>query len=362
MSRPSKNDWVVRYGLSLTAVALALLVRVVLIPFLGDLRFALTPFLVAVVFCAWYCGVGPSVMAGALSIFIVWYFFFEPRFSFHLANPSVQLAEFASFALFSALIIALGESNRRAHTELENRIQQRTAQLSEANNRLRALTSRLLQMQDDERRRIARELHDSVGQLLAANRLSLGKLKRLQLSHEAVTAISDCDALTDDALRLIRTISHLLHPPLLDELGLLPAIRWCVDGFSQRSGIAISFTGPEQLARLDPDIEIAAFRVVQECLTNILRHSGSPDGIVNLISTSTILKITVLDHGSGIAADTLSREEANVGVGLKGMEERIHELGGSLTIQSDRTGTKIIADFPLRSVEPQASESSVTSV
>ena len=344
-----QNDWVVRYGLSLAAVALALLVRVAQIPFLGEEAFSFTPFLVAVVFCAWYCGFGPSVMTAALSIVIIWYFFFEPRYSFRLVDPSVQLPMFGSFALYSGLIIGFGESNRRAHAELEKRLQKRTAQLSEANKRL-------LQMQDDERRRIARELHDSLGQLLAANKMSLGNLKRLQLPAKAIAAMSDCEAVTEEALRQIRTISSLLHPPLLDEVGLLAALRWSVNEFSKRSGISIRFTGPEQLARLDPDIEIAAFRFVQECLTNILRHSGSPDGVVELVSTPTTLEVIVLDHGIGMFADKLSKAEANVGVGLKGMEERIHELGGTLAIHSGGTGTKVTASLRLRQASPQTSE------
>lgn len=345
-----ENDWVARYGLSLAAVALALLLRVVQIPFLGEDLFSFTPFLVAVVFCAWYCGVGPSVMSVALSIVIVWCFFFEPRYSFRFAEPNVQLAMIASFSLYSGLIIGFGQSSRRAHAELAQRLQKRTAQLSEANKRL-------LQMQDDERRRIARELHDSLGQLLAANKMNLGNLKRLELPAKAIAAMSDCEAVTEEALRQVRTISHLLHPPLLDEVGLLAAIRWSVNEFSKRSGIPIRFTGPEQLARLDPDFEVAAFRFVQECLTNILRHSRSRDGVVELISTPTSLEIGVLDHGIGMFADKHSRQEGNVGVGLKGLEERIHELGGTLVIQSGASGTKVTANLPLRA-SPQTSEKS----
>ena len=340
------GESVKRYGLALFAVFVAFLIRFLMIPVWGDERFSIGPFLMAIVFCAWYCGIGPSIVATMASMLTVWYFFFEPNYSFRFAHPLVQISALCSFAMFSALIIALGESNRRAHQELENRVRQRTGELSVANAQLRVLTSRLLQAQDEERRRLARELHDSVGQLLSANAMSIGTLKRMQLPVAAQRTLSDSDALVQEALREIRTISHLLHPPLLDELGLLPAVKWCVEGFSKRSGIKVTFNGPPELGRLEPDVELAAFRVVQECLTNIHRHSGSPDGIVEIAADCEGLEVTVRDHGTGIPPGKLEGTNGQVGVGLRGMAERIGQLGGNLEVQSGRTGTMVRVKLP----------------
>jgi signal transduction histidine kinase len=356
-----RSESVKRYGFALVAVFLAFLVRFLMIPVWGDERFSLGLFLVAIVFCAWYCGIWPSIMAAVVSMLTVWYFFFEPNFSFRFAHPLIQISALCSFAMFSGLIIALGESNRRAHQELENRVRQRTAELSVVNDRLRALTSRLLQAQDEERRRLARELHDSVGQLLSANAMSIGTLKRMQLPAAAQRALSDSDALVQEALREIRTISHLLHPPLLDELGLLPAVKWCVEGFSKRSGIKVAFNGPAELGRLDPDVELAAYRVVQECLTNVHRHSGSSDGIVEIATDCEGLEVIVRDHGTGIPPGKLEGTHGQVGVGLRGMAERIGQLGGSLEVQSSRTGTMVRVKLPISEQKADSLKSNAAS-
>jgi signal transduction histidine kinase len=342
-----------KFGLALLAVMAALLVRWSLNPILGEDRFSLTPFLAAIVFCAWYCGVRASIFAAALSVLAEWYFFFEPRFTFRLAHPDLQLGGVSVFAVLSSLVIALGEANRRARANLEDRVRHRTAQLSAANANLSSLTARLLQLQDEERRRFARELHDSVGQLIAAIAMNMSTLQKSQLSPKAGTIVQDNIHLAQEASRQIRTISHLLHPPLLDELGLSAAIRWCVDGFSRRSGIEMDFKAPDVIDRFEPDVELAALRVVQECLTNIHRHSGSKTGRVEVQATSTVLQVTVRDFGRGIPP-AKSNGAVPVGVGLRGMAERLAQLGGGLEIHSDGTGTEVRAMLPAARVQASA--------
>lgn len=323
----------------------ALLVRWSLNPILGEDRFSLTPFLAAIVFCAWYCGVRASIFAVALSVLAEWFFFFDPRFSLRIAHPGMQLGGVSVFVVLSGLVISLGEANRRARANLENRVRDRTAQLSAANANLSSLAARLLRLQDEERRKFARELHDSVGQLIAAIAMNMSTLQKAQLPPKAEAIVLDNSELAQEASRQIRTISHLLHPPLLDELGLSAAIRWCVEGFSKRSGIAMCFDAPSDLGRFDPDVELAALRVVQECLTNIHRHSGSANGRVELLSKPDILQVTVRDFGKGIPP-AKSNGRAPVGVGLHGMAERLSQLGGRLEIRSGATGTEVRATLP----------------
>jgi signal transduction histidine kinase len=344
-----------RYGFAILSIVLALATRALMIPILGGQRFSLSPFLVAVVFCAWYSGVGPSILASVLSTVLVWCFFFIPRFSFHLEHPVPELGELAFFLLLSGLVIALGEANRRAHANLEERVRERSSELSAANDNLCSLTGRLLKLRDEERRSLSRELHDSVGQLLAAMAMNNGALKKMQLPPAAVVAVADSDELVQEASRQIRTLSHLLHPPLLDELGLVSALKVYVEGFSKRSGIAVTLRAPEELDRLNDEVELAAFRVVQECLTNIHRHSGSRNGSVEITRTSGTLQVTVRDNGKRIAGRNLNGAGGQPGVGLRGMTERIRQLGGTLRVDWGETGTTVTATLPVAPVPKHVS-------
>jgi PAS domain S-box-containing protein len=233
--------------------------------------------------------------------------------------------------------------------ELEIRVDQRTTELRAANQGLRELSSRLLQMQDQERRRIARELHDSIGQLLVAMALSLGTLKREEhkLSAEAARAVEDGTALVDEISKEIRTISHLLHPPLLDEVGLASALQWYIDGFAERSKIKTTVKIPETLDRLPADQEIAIFRAVQECLTNVHRHSGSSTCFVTITQDEKQLRVEVRDTGKGIPKGRELSLPRSGGVGYRGMQERLRQLGGSLEIESSGRGTIVTATLPI---------------
>ncbi len=234
---------------------------------------------------------------------------------------------------------------------LEQRVRARTQELEQKNAELRKLSARLLQIQDEERRRIARELHDSVGQLLAAVSMNISNVSREKgkLSTSAAAAVSENMTLVEQVSNEIRTLSHLLHPPLLDEIGLRSALKWYIDGFSERSKIKVTAEIPSDLGRLPRDVELSLFRIVQECLTNIHRHSESPTALVRLVRTRKGVTLEVKDEGRGFSASgesTISDSDTS-GVGLRGMRERVTQLGGQLEITSNGTGTLVLAKLPL---------------
>ncbi|MGA8273999.1 MAG: ATP-binding protein [Candidatus Sulfotelmatobacter sp.] len=209
------------------------------------------------------------------------------------------------------------------------------------------LASRFQRMQDDERKRIARELHDSVGQLLAAigMNISIVQTQSHKLDTAGARAVSENAMLVEEVSREIRTISHLLHPPLLDVAGLVSALRWYVDGFSERSKIKVDLDIPADFGRLPDEVEIAIFRIVQECLTNIHRHSGSVTAAIGLYKDTDRLTVQVRDNGKGIPKERQREllESGRAGIGFGGMRERLRQLDGSLEIQSEGTGTTVIA-------------------
>jgi PAS domain S-box-containing protein len=466
-----------QYSLAALAAVAALLCRELLSPVLGQKNLYHTAWL-AVVFCAWYCGIGPSVLAAAICAVGICYWFLPPYHSFVIKNGT-DLFGLLGFLAFSTVIIALGESTRRiagkraqaeaelrkAHEELENRIKVRTAALEQktaevgekaafldlvndaifvktangtisywnrgaerlygwtaaealgcvprellrtvypvplpeiesndswegelhhtkrdgtqivvssrwttlrdkegkavgwleintditsrkqAEDAARSLSGRILTLQDDERRRIARGLHDSLGQFLAALKMNLDRIPTAD--GNKATIAYECSEIVEQCLTETRTISHLLHPPLLDESGFASAARLYVEGFAQRSGIKVNLDFPAELGRLHKDVEIALFRAVQEALTNVHRHSeGSAVDITFRVNAKKI-RLEVKDDGRGIPQKDLKRltEGAAVaGVGIAGMRERMRELGGSLEIQSKGKGTKVIITVPL---------------
>jgi PAS domain S-box-containing protein len=242
------------------------------------------------------------------------------------------------------------EELRQARAELEKQVQERTDELNRANEGLRDLSARLLQMRDQEARRLARELHDSVGQLLAAIGMNIAEVKAQshKLDERGRGALDENTQLVEQITREIRTISHLLHPPLLDEAGLAAALRWYVEGFSERSKIPVDMEIPEDLGRLPTDIETAVFRIVQECLANIHRHSESKTAAVRFRQESDHVVVVAQDFGKGIPADKLHpNSDGRAGVGFRGMRERVRHLKGSLHIQSSATGTIVTAILPL---------------
>ncbi len=215
---------------------------------------------------------------------------------------------------------------------------------SQASSRL--LSARLLHLQDEERRKFSRELHDSLGQYLAATKMSLDAFANRRDDELLASARS----YLEQSLAETRTISYLLHPPLLDETGLGVAARWFLDGFAQRSGIQINSEIPEDFPRLPHAVELALFRVLQECLTNIHRHSKSGRADVTISRSPSEAYLRVRDYGTGIAPDVLRQYRdngTNVGVGLAGMRERVRDQGGNLDIQSDSSGATVVVTLPL---------------
>jgi signal transduction histidine kinase len=247
------------------------------------------------------------------------------------------------------------ERERGLRAELELRVEERTAELQLANQQLRELSSRLQQMQDEERRRLARELHDSVGQLLVAIAMNVEvvKTERDKLSPDIARRVDENANIIQQLITDIRTLSHLLHPPLLDEVGLPSALRWYVDGFAQRSGIDATLELPDNLERLPADMEIAIFRAVQEALTNVHRHSGSRCCSVKLTQDHNYLRVEIADQGKGIAKDKYLSLTRSGGVGIRGLQERLRQLGGTLEIASTDHGTTVTASLRV----PEAVES-----
>jgi PAS domain S-box-containing protein len=230
----------------------------------------------------------------------------------------------------------------------------------------RNLSARILSLQDEERRRIARGLHDSLGQYLTALKMSLDLLSTTEGRQAAVA--SECSAIADKCLTETRTISHLLHPPSLDEAGLRSALQWYLDGFARRSDIQVNLDLPAELGRLDTDIETALFRVVQEALTNVHRHSSASEVDIRLFVDTEHIQLDVSDNGKGIPKNRLQgvlESGSGTGVGLAGMRERVRDLGGSMEIKSDDAGTTIIISIPLTdltSTDSQENGESVRSI
>jgi signal transduction histidine kinase len=208
-------------------------------------------------------------------------------------------------------------------------------------------------MQDEERRRIARELHDSVGQLLVAIGMNIAMVQAQSHKLDAVAAkaVAENAELVEQVSKEIRTVSYLLHPPLLDVAGLVSALRLYVDGFSDRSKIKIELDVPSDFPRLSDAVEIAIFRMVQESLTNIHRHSGSATATIRMHRDREWLVVQVEDSGRGIPKEKQFEltGSGRYGVGFAGMRERLTQLGGKLEIQSDQNGTLVRALLPIES-------------
>jgi len=465
----------VRYALGVFAGVVALILRALLNTFVND-KNPYHGLWLAVVFTAWYCGVGPSIVAVFIGVAWVWYWFLPPYNTFGLRHAG-DLLDMLVFLTFSAIVIGVGEATRRlmfrreqaeeqlakAHEELEYRVKERTAALEQKTAELaqkaalldltndailvkssdaiisywnhgaemlygwskrealgqpahellltqfplpgneieakdywegelyhvrrdgktiavasrwnrvkdktgrpagwleidtditgrkrmedatRSLSARILTLQDDERRHIARGLHDSLGQYLAALKMNLHLLAASGQSR----ASAECLDIVDKCIAETRTISHLLHPPLLDEAGFGSAARWFVDGFAQRSGIRVSLDLPYELGRLPREAEIALFRALQEGLSNVHRHTKSSQVDIRLGTEFEFVRLEIKDNGHGISPERLQRLNeggAEAGVGIAGMRERMRELGGTLKVESDSSGTRLQVAIPI---------------
>lgn len=230
-------------------------------------------------------------------------------------------------------------------------------ELNDSLKQMRTLTGRLLRAQDDERRRIARMLHETTAQDLAALKMHLARLSRLEgvLSEDDRAALTESVDLAQRSMTGIRTLSYLLHPPFLDEAGLLSALRWYAGGFASRSGITVDLDLPPTLDRLPQDVETALFRVVQEALINIHHHAASPSAMIRLRVDEGQLTLEIKDAGRGMPTaliENLPSGRGALGVGVASMRERLQQLGGALDIESNERGTVLRARIPLGSTMP----------
>ena len=224
-------------------------------------------------------------------------------------------------------------------------LEQRNTKVLEQSEQLRDLSNRLLRSQDDERRRIARELHDSAGQVITALGMSLANIgKHVTRDSQLARGVQDSQELVQQLSKEIRTTAYLLHPPLLDENGIPQAIRWYVQGLAGRSDLKIELCISEGFGRLPGEVELALFRIMQECITNIHRHSGSNKATIRIVRTAESVSLDIQDEGKGIPAEKLKQ---NTGVGIAGIRERVRHFRGAVTIQSNHLGTTISVTLPI---------------
>lgn len=241
----------------------------------------------------------------------------------------------------------LEQSMRESAAKLEKMVDERTAELRE-------LSVRLMTMQDEEHRRIARELHDGLGQELAVAKIVLDSALQQDLSPVTKHSCSEAINIIDRAIQQVRSMSHLLHPPLLDEVGLLSAIGWYVDGLAERSGIQTSLqVEPQDFPRLAPDLETAIFRIVQEALTNVFRHAGASHVWITLAQHGVQTVVTVRDDGRGIGAKVADLQPESLGVGIRGIKQRAKEFGGELHVSNANPGTIVEVIVPCPVVLPE---------
>jgi signal transduction histidine kinase len=242
--------------------------------------------------------------------------------------------------------------SERLDAEVQVRTQElelRNQQVIEASERLRDLSRRMMRVQDEERRHIARELHDSAGQVLAVLGMKMGELAQ-QVRTELRPLAQEILQLVQQLTQELRTMSYLLHPPLLDEIGLAAALNWYVQGVTERSQIEIDLSISEGLGRLPSDVELILFRLVQETLTNVHRHSGSKSAAIRVTREGDSVSLEVRDQGKGISPERLLEIQAQAsGVGIQGMRERVRQYHGEMTIESNGEGTRIFVVLPVQS-------------
>ena len=235
----------------------------------------------------------------------------------------------------------------RAKVSVFAELHRKTEQLERLNAELRHLSTRLMATQDEERRRMARELHDGLGQDLVAAKMLLDRHANANLKSADGLLVKEAAEMVDQAIKQTRNISHLLHPPLLDEVGIFSALTWYVEGFSKRSGIKTSIEiQPPAFPRLGPELETALFRIVQEALTNVFRHSDAKTVTVNVDYRGGKVRASVQDDGKGISPSVAGLRVGSIGVGVGGMKQRVKELGGELKLCSTSPGTLLEVVVP----------------
>jgi signal transduction histidine kinase len=243
----------------------------------------------------------------------------------------------------------------RAKVSVFAELHRKARQLEILNQELRRLSHSLMTAQDEERRRISRELHDGLGQDLTAVKMILGGLvqpNQLKDSMENKT-IAEVLSMMDSAIEQVRTMSHLLHPPLLDEMGLLSALRWYTEGFAKRSGVETVLDVPKNFPRLEPEIEMAIFKIVQESLTNVFRHADAKRAVVQLEERDGSALISIEDNGKGIGGGAEELHPNSYGIGVIGIKQRAAEYDGQVTLRNTGSGTRVEVKIPLPVPPPQ---------
>ncbi len=242
----------------------------------------------------------------------------------------------------------------RAKVSVFAELHRRAQQLEALNRELRRLSSSLIAMQDEERRRIARELHDGLGQELTAAKMIVDGILLQDVSGPVSKhAAADASGLIDRAIQQVRSISHLLHPPLLDEVGLLSALRWFLEGLTKRSGIETFLdVQPAEFPRLPSEMETATFRIIQEALNNVFRHSGARNGWIALRNRDGKLTVTIRDDGKGVEESVMEFRPDSIGMGIGGMRQRIKEFGGELRLMKANPGTLVEVMIPTKHLPP----------
>jgi signal transduction histidine kinase len=237
----------------------------------------------------------------------------------------------------------------RAKVSVFAELHRKTRQLETLNNELRRLSTALLTSQDEERRRIARELHDGLGQELSGAKMMLDGIVRPDLSMQwKEKAAAESSALIDRAIQQVRSMSHLLHPPLLDEVGLSSALEQYLEGFTKRSGIDTQIEAPPgEFPRFKPELETAIFRIIQEALTNVFRHSGAQKAWVTVAKFDHQIAVTVRDDGKGISENIIEFRPGSLGIGIGGMRQRVKEFGGEVRLRNANPGTLVEVSIPI---------------
>jgi signal transduction histidine kinase len=237
----------------------------------------------------------------------------------------------------------------RAKVSVFAELHRKTRQLEILNMELRSLSGRLIAMQDEERRRFARELHDGLGQELTAAKMAIDSILMPGSDEFNRQAVEQASSLIDGAIQQVRSVSHLMHPPLLDEIGLDAALSWYSEGLTKRSGIATAIElEPADFPRLTPNLETMVFRIVQEALTNVFRHSAAKKCRVSVIKEESRLQVTVRDDGKGISSEIAAFNPENIGVGIGGIRQRIKEVGGTLSLRNAKPkGAILEATIPI---------------
>jgi signal transduction histidine kinase len=237
----------------------------------------------------------------------------------------------------------------RARVSVFAELHRKARQLESLNQELRRLSHSLMMAQDEERRRIARELHDGLGQDLTAAKMMLGALIQPQQSDVAKEqALAEANLMMDNAIKQVRTISHLLHPPLLDEMGLLSALRWYTEGFAKRSGIETALEVPREFPRLGAEVETAIFKIAQESLTNVFRHANAQRATVRLEEQDGQVFVSITDNGKGIPKNLEGLQPGSYGIGIIGIKQRVEEHGGRMTLHNGSPGTIVEVTIPFK--------------